>query len=57
MGEFKIQRISDSQMEDLKNIKKHTGISIANFIKHKIPSHIESYYQEFPHHRMKKDPE
>lgn len=56
--EIRIQRIPDSQMEDLKNIKSHTGKSMANFVKDKIPSLIESYYKEFPYNRpQKKDTE
>lgn len=56
--EIRIQRVPNSQMEDLKNIKTHTGKSMANFVKDKIPSIIEAYYKEFPHNRpIKKDPE
>lgn len=54
MGEFRIQRIPNHQMDDLKNIKKFTGKSIANWIKDKIPSLIEAYYKEFPHNRPQK---
>ena len=52
--EIRIQRIPISQMEDLKNIKKYTGKSMANFVKDKIPSLIEVYYREFPNNRTQK---
>ena len=52
--EIRIQRIPNSQMDDLINIKKHTSKSMANFLKDKIPSLIEAYYKEFPHNRPQK---
>ena len=51
---LRIQCIPDIQMEDLKNIKQYTGKNVSAFVKDKIPSIIESYYQEFPSHRPQK---
>jgi len=50
--EIRIQRVPLNDMTNLANIKAHTGKSMANFVKDNIASIIESYYREFPHHRM-----
>lgn len=50
-SEIRLQRITQSVYNDLRNIKTVTGVSIRKFIKDSLPSMIENHYKEFPTHR------
>jgi hypothetical protein len=54
MRGLRIQCIPVKQMDDLENIKKYTGKTMSAFVKDKIPSIIETYYNEFPNNRPQK---